>query len=31
MQKRLIVYRSKDNKEPFSEWLYSLRDIGGLP
>ena len=26
MQKDLVVYRSKDNKEPFTDWLYSLRD-----
>jgi len=26
MQKTLIVYASKDNKEPFTEWLYSLKD-----
>jgi len=26
MHKTLVVYRSKDNKEPFTEWLYSLRD-----
>ncbi len=26
MQKKLLVYQTKDNKEPFSEWLYSLRD-----
>lgn len=26
MQKTLLVYSSKDNKEPFTDWLYSLRD-----
>ena len=26
MHKTLIIYRTKDNKEPFTEWLYSLRD-----
>ena len=26
MNKIIIVYRTKDNKEPFIEWLYSLRD-----
>ena len=26
MQKSVLVYRDKNNKEPFTEWLYSLRD-----
>lgn len=26
MNKTLIVYRSDDDKEPFTDWLYSLRD-----
>ena len=26
MLKTLIIYRTKDNKEPFTEWLYSLDD-----
>lgn len=27
--KRVIVYATRDGKEPFSEWLYSLRDVMG--
>ena len=26
MQKTLLVYRTRDNSEPFYEWLYSLKD-----
>ncbi len=27
MPKRVIVYAKESGKEPFSEWLYSLRDV----
>jgi putative addiction module killer protein len=27
--KRVIVYAKKSGKEPFTEWLYSLRDVMG--
>lgn len=26
MRKTLLIYRTKNNKEPFTQWLYSLRD-----
>ena len=26
MEKRVIVYKTKDDKEPFLKWLFSLRD-----
>jgi putative addiction module killer protein len=26
MEKTVISYRTQDNKEPFTEWLYSLKD-----
>ena len=26
MQKTVIVYHTRDDKEPFTEWLYSLKD-----
>ena len=26
MKRDVIVYRTKDNKEPFLDWLFSLRD-----
>ena len=25
--KTIIVYRRQDNKEPFTDWLFSLRDL----
>ena len=27
--KRVIVYADKEGKEPFTEWLYELRDVTG--
>jgi hypothetical protein len=27
MPKRVIVYAQKSGKEPFTEWLYNLRDV----
>ena len=27
--KQVIVYAKKNGKEPFTEWLYSLRDVMG--
>lgn len=27
MEKTAIVYKTPDDKEPFSDWLFSLRDI----
>ena len=29
MPKRVIVYAKENGKEPFTEWLYSLRDVMG--
>lgn len=26
MEKSIIVYKTKDNKRPFSDWLFALRD-----
>ena len=26
MEKTIITYRSRDNSEPFTDWLYSLKD-----
>lgn len=27
MNKTVIVYKTKEGKEPFNEWLYSIKDI----
>jgi putative component of toxin-antitoxin plasmid stabilization module len=27
MEKNVVIYKTKDNKTPFSDWLFSLRDV----
>ncbi|MCM8813200.1 MAG: type II toxin-antitoxin system RelE/ParE family toxin [Candidatus Omnitrophica bacterium] len=27
MEKKILLYKTQDSKEPFIEWLFSLRDV----